>query len=109
MRAAARSQLWPPLRPALGGLAVGAMAIVTPQVMSSGHGALHLAGMMASRWRDRLVFGLKAVASVISLGTGFRGGLFFASLLLGVLSGRLFAAGANVLWPGLISTSTSTP
>src|SRR4030095_6201706 len=37
----ARFRLWPPLRPALGGLAVGLMAMLTPQVMSSGHGALH--------------------------------------------------------------------
>jgi CIC family chloride channel protein len=98
-----RTKLWPPLRPALGGLAVGAMAIVTPQVMSSGHGALHLSGMMDQPLRAiALVLALKALASVISLGTGFRGGLFFASLLLGVLSGRLFAAGANGLWPGLM-------
>ena len=98
-----RISLWPPLRPALGGLAVGAMAILTPQVMSSGHGALHLSGMMDQPLRlIALVFVLKALASVVSLGTGFRGGLFFASLLLGVLGGRLFAAGANLAWPGLM-------
>ena len=33
----------------------------------------------------------KSAASVISLGFGFRGGLFFASLYLGSLLGRLFA------------------
>src|SRR6202040_1580775 len=49
-----------------------------------------------------MVFVLKALASMVSLGSGFRGGLFFASLLLGVLGGRLFAAGANALWPGLM-------
>jgi CIC family chloride channel protein len=98
-----RINFWPPLRPALGGLAVGAMAIVTPQVMSSGHGALHLSGMMDQPLRIiALVFALKALASVVSLGTGFRGGLFFASLLLGVLGGRLFAAGANLAWPSLM-------
>jgi len=47
------------------------------------------------------VFVLKAIASVISLGSGFRGGLFFATLLLGVLGGRLFAAGFDTIWPGL--------
>src|SRR6266702_4745601 len=31
-------------RPALGGLVVGLCACITPQVMSSGHGALHLTG-----------------------------------------------------------------
>ena len=35
-------RLWPPLRPALGGLVVGILALQTPQVLSSGHGALHL-------------------------------------------------------------------
>src|SRR5215472_76648 len=97
-----RSKLWPPLRPAIGGLAVGAMAIVTPHVLSSGHGALQISGM--TEWPLRtivLVFVLKAAASVMSLGSGFRGGMFFASLLLGVLGGRLFAGAANMLWPGL--------
>jgi CIC family chloride channel protein len=47
------------------------------------------------------VFVLKAIASVISLGSGFRGGLFFAALFLGALGGRLFAAGFDVIWPGL--------
>jgi CIC family chloride channel protein len=49
-----------------------------------------------------LVFLLKALASVVSLGSGFRGGLFFASLLLGALCGRLFAAGANLALPSLM-------
>jgi len=95
-----RLKVWPPLRPVIGGLAVGVMATITPQVMSSGHGALHLHGMMDSPLQFiALVFALKAAASIVSLGSGFRGGLFFASLLLGVLGGRLFAAGANGLWP----------
>jgi CIC family chloride channel protein len=47
------------------------------------------------------VFGLKTIASIVSLGSGFRGGLFFASLLLGVLGGHLFAAGASALLPQL--------
>ena len=34
---------------------------------------------------------LKALASAISIGSGFRGGLFFASLFLGALLGKLFA------------------
>ena len=35
---------------------------------------------------------LKAVASAVSIGSGFRGGLFFASLFLGALLGKAFAA-----------------
>ena len=33
---------------------------------------------------------LKSLASAISIGSGFRGGLFFASLFLGVLTGSIF-------------------
>jgi CIC family chloride channel protein len=74
----------------------------TPQVMSSGHGALHFAGIVSMPLAViATVFVLKAMASVISLGSGFRGGLFFATLLMGALGGRLFAAGIDTVWPGL--------
>ena len=46
------------------------------------------------------MFALKAIASMMSLGSGFRGGLFFATLFLGALGGRLFAAGFDTVWPG---------
>src|ERR1700726_4755247 len=98
----AKTGLWPPLRPALGGLAVGLLALLTPQVMSSGHGALHFAGIVSMPLAAIVgIFVLKAIASVISLGGGFRGGLFFATLFMGALGGRLFAAGVDVAWPGL--------
>jgi len=97
-----KAGLWPPLRPALGGLAVGLLALQTPQVMSSGHGALHFDGLVSlPLGAIATVFVLKALASVVSLGSGFRGGLFFATLLLGALGGRLFAAGFDAIWPGL--------
>jgi CIC family chloride channel protein len=91
-----------PLRPAVGGLLVGGLALVTPQVLSSGHGALHVTAMLElplTAVGSILLF--KAAASIVSLGSGFRGGLFFASLLLGALGGRLFAAAFNAGWPAL--------
>src|ERR1700730_17149211 len=97
-----KTGLWPPLRPALGGLAVGLLALLTPEVMSSGHGALHFTSIVSMPLAMiATVFVLKALASVISLGSGFRGGLFFVTLLLGALGGRLFAAGFDMVWPGL--------
>jgi chloride channel protein, CIC family len=97
-----RTRIWPPLRPALGGLAVGLLALLTPQVMSSGHGAVHFAGFVSIPLTVvATMFILKAIASIISLGSGFRGGLFFATLLLGALGGHLFAAGFDRIWPGL--------
>ncbi len=38
--------LWPPLRPALGGFIVGLLALVSPQILASGHGALHFNSMV---------------------------------------------------------------
>jgi CIC family chloride channel protein len=98
----AKTMLWPPLRPALGGLAVGLLALVTPQVMSSGHGALHFAGFVSIPLGVvATIFALKALASIASLGSGFRGGLFFATLFLGALGGHLFAGAIDAIWPGL--------
>jgi CIC family chloride channel protein len=97
-----RIGIGPPLRLAAGGLGVGLLALVTPQVMSSGHGALFYSGMVAMPLAmTTTVFVLKSLASIISLGSGFRGGLFFATLFLGALGGRLFAAGFGMAWPGL--------
>ena len=80
------------LRPAVGGLAVGAMALISPSVLSSGHSALRVAFEAPySLQHIALLLVLKAAASAISIGSGFRGGLFFASLFLGVLLGKLFA------------------
>ncbi|MBV8684249.1 MAG: chloride channel protein [Caulobacteraceae bacterium] len=82
------------LRPALGGVVLAAIAFYQPETLSSGHGALHLdmrsdLGIQALA----LLFAAKAAASVVALGFGFRGGLFFASLYLGSLLGRLFVEG----------------
>jgi CIC family chloride channel protein len=97
-----KTRIWLPLRPALGGLMVGLLALLTPQVMSSGHGALHFAGFISIPLGVvATIFILKALASIVSLGSGFRGGLFFATLFLGALGGHLFAGGIDAVWPGL--------
>jgi CIC family chloride channel protein len=91
-----------PLRPLLGGLGVGLLALATPQVMSSGHGALHFAGFVSIPLTVvASMFLLKALASILSLGSGFRGGLFFATLFLGALGGHLFAGTFDAIWPTL--------
>ncbi len=88
-----KSRVSPWLRPTIGGFAVGVLALYTPAVLSSGHGALGVVFEAAYPLRY-LIFlvCLKAVASAISIGSGFRGGLFFASLFLGALLGKAFAA-----------------
>ena len=89
-------------RPVLGGLLLIPLAMASPQVLSSGHGALHLdlTTHLPLIWIGALLT-LKCLASGISLGFGFRGGLFFASLFMGTLVGALFA--------GLLAMATGVP
>ena len=96
------AQKWLPvwIRPVIGGLCIGGLAIVTPQVLAAGHGAMVLdlhremaIGFIAT------VIALKLVACLVSLASGFRGGLFFASLFVGSLLGKFFAA--VLVWTGL--------
>jgi len=96
----ARLKLRPALRTMVGGLVVGLLAIVSPQIMSSGHGALRVAGMLDLSFRAvALLFVLKIVASIASLGSGFRGGMFFSSLLIGALGGHMLAVALTMFWP----------
>jgi CIC family chloride channel protein len=86
------------LRPMFGGLAVGTLALVTPAVLSSGHGALGVViEAPYSLSHVALLVVLKSMASAISIGSGFRGGLFFASLFLGALVGRTFAGALAIV------------
>ncbi len=91
-----------PIRPAIGGCVMTGLAIITPQVLAAGHGALSVdipARLTIAALLGLL--GLKMFASMVTLGSGFRGGLFFASLFLGALTGKLFAALAAAYAPGL--------
>ena len=100
-RGVVRSGLPRGWRPAAGGLALAGLAMITPQILSSGHGALHLDLISDLGLKTLLMLvALKALASVLSLSFGFRGGLFFASLFLGALIGQTFSA-LSVIAPWL--------
>ncbi|TXH32035.1 MAG: chloride channel protein [Rhodospirillaceae bacterium] len=85
-----RTPVW--LRPMLGGLIVGGVAMGFPPVLGSGHGAiLH---NLQEGYTLPILIGLvaaKILASAISIGSGFRGGLFSSSLFLGSLFGSAVA------------------
>jgi chloride channel protein, CIC family len=79
------------LRPACAGVPLGIMALASPAVLSSGHGALGaLIEAPLPLTNIAMIVAFKAIGSAISLGSGFRGGLFFCSLFLGMLTGKLF-------------------
>jgi len=91
------------LRPAIGGGLVSGIALLVPQALGSGHGAIQLVfdgdfspGLLL------LMLGAKLLASALSLGAGFRGGMFSASLFLGCLLGAAFADLAAMVVPHLV-------
>lgn len=91
------------IRPAIGGILVSALAVPVPQVLGSGHGGIQLVfdGDFTLPFL-LLVLITKWIASSISLGAGFRGGMFSASLFLGCLLGAAFADLAAMVVPQLV-------
>jgi chloride channel protein, CIC family len=90
------------LRPILGGALLGALALLTPTVLGAGHGAMQILLVSNPTWlllTTTII--LKTLASAVSLGSGFRGGLFFASLMLGALIGQLYSVVLSMPFPNL--------
>ena len=90
------------LRPVVGGALLGGMALLTPTVLGAGHGAMQLLLIAQPTWLLlTTTILLKALASSVSLGSGFRGGLFFASLMLGALIVMLYGTVAGNVFPNV--------
>jgi CIC family chloride channel protein len=89
------------LRPAVGGLLVGAIAIGSPHVLGVGYEAADQAlksqlplAVLAT------VLGAKLLATAISHGFGFSGGVFSPALVVGAMLGGTVGALAGEIWPG---------
>src|SRR5262249_35976972 len=74
-------------RPACGGVALGGLALLFPKVLGSGHGGILATVATGSHGYElTLLVGLivaKIAGSALSIGTGFRGGMFSSSLFIG--------------------------
>ena len=89
------------------GAAVGAMALVFPQVLGNGHEAANQVlakrdpGMELSMQFLALLFLAKFAATVITVGSGTVGGIFTPTLFLGATLGSVFASGLHAAgWGG---------
>lgn len=90
------------LRPALGGLGVAVLALYSPAVLGAGHGAMQFFLVHAHGFTVLLgLFVAKVLAAALSVGTGFRGGLFHTSLFVGILLGDVVGLGIMGLFPQL--------
>ena len=90
------------LRPAIGGAAMGVVALWVPQVLGNGQGAIQYNfDTIVPLPLLVLLLGAKLLGSVVSIGSGFRGGMFSNSLFLGTLFGAVFVQTGAMFLPFL--------
>lgn len=95
-----RSRMPDWVRPAIGGVAITPLILFSPLALATRTMSLQSA-LAPSEAASQVVFWilLGAGATIISLGSGFRGGLLFPSLVLGALVGNVYAT--ILSWAGL--------
>lgn len=101
------------LKPAIGGAAVGAIAIVAPQVLGSSYGWLQLAmlgsPLLLPIWIILGVMVLKIIATSVTIGSGGSAGVFAPTMviggLLGAFLGGLFHLFGLFLWIDVSATA----
>ncbi len=105
VHARCRVPLW--LRPAIGGLIVGLIALKVPYALGVGYQTTDLALKGSLATQTGLAFGLillaKLVATAASLGSGFAGGVFSPALVLGAVLGSLLGSLFGDVLPGTVS------
>ena len=95
----------PVLKPAIGGLLIGCMAIFLPQIMGNGYEAMDMAlnGQMVWYITFILIF-MKIIATSITLGSGGSGGVFAPSLFIGAMLGGTFGSLVHFIFPDITAT-----
>jgi len=94
------------MKPALGGLLLGILAVFYPQVLADGYQTIHLTlyGNLAL-WLMAVLIFMKLLATCLTLGSGNSGGIFAPALFMGAVAGGTYGVFINKLFP----TVTATP
>ncbi|MDD4050569.1 MAG: chloride channel protein [candidate division Zixibacteria bacterium] len=94
------------LKPALGGLLLGSVAIFFPQILADGYDTIRLSlnGQIVVWLLVVLIF-LKILATSLTLGSGNSGGIFAPSLFMGAMTGGAFGVGVDYLFPSMTAGS----
>lgn len=93
------------IRPAIAGLAVGVIALAFPEVLGVGYEATDRALRAGYELELLIMIAVaKGVATALCLGSGFGGGVFSPSLVLGALTGASFGIVAGAVFPELGSS-----
>jgi CIC family chloride channel protein len=94
------------LKPALGGLIVGLLALLTPQIRGNGFPEMEqvLHGNLFWGMALALIF-TKIIATAVTLGSGGIGGTFAPSLFIGAMVGATFGAAVHGMLPDWTASS----
>ena len=88
------------VKPALGGLLMGLLALVFPELYGFDDHAIHTALLVHTEvWVLFLLMMFKIFATSLSLGSGGSGGLFTPSLFIGATFGAFFGSTMNIIFP----------
>ncbi|MDH5682335.1 MAG: chloride channel protein, partial [Spirochaetota bacterium] len=105
------------VKPAIGGLMVGGIALVVPQVIGVGYdtiegvlsnntGFLNQYSVSGSLWADLLIIlGIKIIATSFTLGSGGSGGTIVPSLFLGSVLGAVLGIAFEAILPGQVHSA----
>ena len=98
-------KIHPWLKPAGGGLILGSIGLVFPQIFGNGYASMGdaLMGRMAFGLMLTLIF-LKILATSLTLGSGGSGGVFAPSLYIGAMLGGAFGSIVHSLFPTVTAT-----
>ncbi len=92
------------LKPAIGGLLIGIIALLFPQIMGVGYESINNALHGNTIWILAIILVIvKIISTAITLGSGGSGGIFAPSLFMGAMMGIFFGVIVNELFPNITS------
>lgn len=90
------------LKPAVGGVLIGVIAIRFPEIFGVGYEAINEALTGDLGWKLLLILVMvKIVAVSLTIGSGGSGGIFAPSLFIGAMAGGAVGTVVHSLWPGM--------
>ena len=100
-----RIHLHPLLKPALGGLLVGAIGLGLPHIFGVGYGSIDACLQnQLGFWLAFLLIFAKILSTSLTLGSGGSGGIFAPSLFLGAMTGNFMGSIFHNYFPSSISS-----
>ena len=96
------------LKPALGGLLLGLLALLIPEIHATGYPVMEAAlhGHLPVITAFTLMLG-KILATDLTLGSGGSGGVFAPSLFIGAMMGSAYGGFLHSLFPGVVAGASS--